>query len=147
MWNLTPPKGALGIDDPLFFVQGIQKGNEPRWVGQLGTGGRDLEPVLVVEELEGVEEFALEQCGEYLDGEEISGELGGDPSVALWSQPSTSDDAVQVRVEPQISGPGMKNRCDAQKGSETIGVQAKIENGPGGRLEKQVKEELPIVQH
>ena len=35
---LGTTEGALGKDDPLFAVQGIQQGSEQRSVGQLGTG-------------------------------------------------------------------------------------------------------------
>ena len=58
---LGTAEGALGIDDPLLSVQGVQKGSEQGPVGQLGTDRRNLELILIVELSEGMKEFALEQ--------------------------------------------------------------------------------------
>ena len=93
-----------------------------------------------------MEEFALEQVGDDLAGEEISCELGGYPSIPLMSQPPSCDDTVQMEMELESSAPAMKNRSDAEQGAETIGIHSQIEKGPGSRLEKQVKDEFPIVQ-
>ena len=49
-------------------------------------------------------------------------------------------------MEEKRPGPGVKNRCNAEQGAETIGVPSQIEEGPGSRLEKQVEDEFPVVQ-
>jgi hypothetical protein len=75
--------------------------------------------------LKEVEKLAAEDAAEDLDGKE-EGILGMNPAGVAWVETAGGNDAVEMRMQPQVLSPGMQDAEEADFGSEVLGVAGNL---------------------
>ncbi len=90
----------LGVDDPVGPVEAVLEG-EP-------IGVAELERTVLVRLVDRSEELAPEQAGQNLHRQEVVA-ASGDPGSAVRCETATGDHTVQVWVEGEVLGPGVKD--------------------------------------
>lgn len=115
-------EGRFGIDDPVLARRSTQA---CEWV-VLG----DAQVVGVDALLEPAQELAAEQPAENAHGKQEAG-TSRDPASALPIEPSSGDDAMDVRVVQQGLGPGVEHAREPDPGAEIPGVAGGLLQGLG----------------
>ena len=134
-------EGPLGVDDPRLREQcRAQLGEVPCWCG----GPAQVEGLAAVEPLQRGQAFPAEERRQDRDGEEEPA-AGVDPAGGVGCQATGRHDVVQVGMEAQVTGPGVKHRGDAEQRAEALGVKTEFEEGLCNGGEQDVEEGLPIA--
>src|SRR5437667_10660639 len=94
---------ALGVDHPLLVVERVLQSAEGLRIRQLRTRTSEVEFAPFIATGKSIEELAAEQSGQHANGEQVL-LAAGDPAVALRRESTAGDDAVDMRMEPQIAG-------------------------------------------
>ena len=87
-----------------------------------------------------VEKFAAKDAAENLDGQEET-IFRLDPVGVAWIETSGGNDAVEMRVQPQVLAPGMEDAEEADLGSKVLGVGCNFEHGLSAGAEEQIVEQ------
>src|SRR5262249_9556691 len=90
------------------------------------------------------EEFAAEDLRERRDGEEEV--LAGlNPAVGRAVETAAGNNAVEVGMEHELTGPGVQDEGETDLSPETFGVTAEGEQGFGCGREEQVEEQAAVA--
>lgn len=139
---LGPTEGALGVHHPPLVVQAAPKRGEGRRIRQLSGGAHELQLAGFVGIHQPSQELAPEQRADDPNREQEIGTTRH-PAVIV-SEPSTGDDAVQMRMIAHLTGPGVQHRGDPWK-RIPVGL-TQLQQGLGGRLEQQAVHHPTIRQ-
>ena len=131
---LGPRKGLLGIDNPIVFVEAVDK----------VLGERDI--FLTTKSLEHVHEFPPEHSAHHLDGKKEFPFAGREPPVPCFADPATGDDAMHMWVQPQLLPPCVQHTDHPGLRPKMFGVEAKLHHRLLGSLEQYVIELFRIRQ-
>lgn len=137
---LGSTEGAFGVDDPTLFVQ----------LRAAAAGGASISVVaelaLTDKIFEGGEKLAAKQSAQNAHGKKEVWWCRN-PATLILGESTTGDDAVDVRMELQVAGPGVQHGSDAELRAVTqpfrIGGQGR-QDGAGG-LEQQVEERGAVL--
>jgi hypothetical protein len=130
---------ALGVDDPVLAVETVPQAGEGGRVGELGAGAGEIESAGRDLAGEGGKELPAEEPGEDADGEEVAA-AGADPAGAVGCEPPARDEAVEMRVELEVTGPGVEDGGQAEASAEAVGVEAEGEERARGRAEESARQ-------
>jgi len=117
---VVPRASRLHVDDP---------------VAGPGVGGDRIEEVGTAQ---GVTHRAAKDRREDVAGEEEIAVSGGDPACTVGRESAAGDQDVDVRVIPQILGPGVQDGEDRRAGAEVAGIGGEGEQGLGGGAQERV---------
>ena len=90
--------------------------------------------------LKEIEKLAAKDAAENLDGQEET-IFRLDPVGVAWIETSGGNDAVEMRVQPQVLAPGMEDAEEADPGSEVFRVGRNFEHGLSAGAEEQIVEQ------
>jgi hypothetical protein len=96
---------------------------------------------------EACQHLASEQRTKNADGEEKF-RSSGDPAAAVEREPAAGGDAVHVRVEAKLPGPGVQHRRDTELRGRTqpLRIAAELEQRVGGGFHEQLEDDRAIAQ-
>src|SRR5207302_981822 len=98
----------LRVDDPVVVVKALFQALE-----LVGRGG--AEPALLQEASEPGHELPAEEEREHPHREEVATlAVGADPLIAVGRETAARDDAVDVRMQLELTRPGVKDRRDPE---------------------------------
>ena len=140
---LRSGEGTFCVHHPVLAVEGVLEVAEGLAIGEAGTGATQVEFAVVVGSSEPAQELAAEEVGQHADGEEIL-LAARDPAVAGGREAATSDDAVDMGMESEITSPRVKDGGHAQLGAQTLGVLPELEKSAGRGREEEVEDSLPV---
>jgi hypothetical protein len=123
--SLRPPEGSLHVDVPGGSVEGTD-----RAPCRCGIGRRQLAAGEAL--LKASKHLAPKERAEDLHGKEMS-LAGGTPSTTVRREPAGGDDAVDVGMKLELSGPRVEHGREAELGPESLRVAPEGEEGLGGR--------------
>ena len=106
-------KGALGVHAPFLGEELPAQALEALWRGVVGQ----LEEPVAVGLGQRRVDLAAKEAAKDLDREQVL-VAGSDPALAVGREAPASDDAVQVGVESQITGPGVQDSSEPDLGAE-----------------------------
>lgn len=141
---LRPAEGTLRIDDPFGAIELVDELLKRNGINEGVCGATELELAVSIRLRKGSEELAAEQAGEYLDGEQIAA-ARGDPVSAIGGETAARDDAVHVRVEVELPGPGVQDGGDAEVRSKSRWVAAECQQGLRGCPKEQREDPTTIA--
>lgn len=102
-------KGSLGVDDPGLPEKSVLERGEVFVVRESRRRASEDKLPAVASSDERLDEFRAEDPRERLDREdELAVALGVAPGLAVTRKPTVGDDAVYVRVELEITRPGVE---------------------------------------
>jgi len=129
---------GLGVDNPVFVVELALELGEGDRIEQAGHAGRsawgDGELALVKEVHEAVEKLAAEEFAKHLHRQEVFLRRGAPGLVGL--QNTAGNDAMEVRMEGEVSAPGVHDRGDAEYTAESCGIASELQESLAGRGEQ-----------
>ena len=85
------------------------------------------------------EELAAKDATKDLDGEE-EGIFRMNPARVAWIETAGGNEAVEMRMQPEVLSPGVQNTEEADLGSEVLGVCCDFKHGLGAGAEEQIIE-------
>ncbi len=132
---LGSAEGGLGVDDPVFLVEMVTKRCPCPRMGEVGSASREIEHGVFVRVVEGGEKLPPEKPAEHLNRQEVA-LTPGDPALCVKRQPTTGDDAVQMRVEQEILPPGVQEGGRGDLRAEVVGVASYLLQGLRRRVEE-----------
>jgi len=136
---LWAAEGLFGIDDPVLPGEAAGELAKRRGI-ELGI----FEGACLEELDKPIKELPAEDLRERRDGEEEV-LAGTDPAVGLAVETAAGNNAVNVGVEQELTGPGVQDEGEADLGTEALGVAAEGEQGVGGGREEQVEEHAAVA--
>jgi hypothetical protein len=140
---LGTSEGLFRIDDPFGCAQGRESGGKRLRVVETDKIGKELQFAGIECCRQTAEEQAPEQAREHANGKKGSG-LAGDPTLAIWRDAATRNDAVNVRVVMEVFAPCVQDSGDADVGTEVLAIGGN--GGEGlGRSPKQQSVNLGLV--
>lgn len=137
---LGPGEGRLGVDDPTELGQALHQ--EIESVGDTKVI-EALKGAIFVEAAQGGHHLAAKERPHDVDGKEKA-RVGAHPAGAVVGEPSGGDDAVNVWVEAEIAGPGVKDRGDSERGAEARAAELKERATGSGK--KGIEEHFATVE-
>jgi len=136
---LWAAEGLFGIDDPVLPGEAAGELAKRRGI-DLGI----FEGPCFEEVDKPFEEFAAEDLRERRDGEEEV--LAGlNPAVGRAVETAAGNNAVEVGMEHELTGPGVQDEGETDLSPETFGVTAEGEQGFGCGREEQVEEQAAVA--
>ena len=103
---LRPPKGPLGVDDPVFAAGGGEGVVERAGIGEMGDIAVEGDLALAMGAGDLLKEAATEQAGENLGGGQ-EGAAPGLPFATFDIEAGVGHDHMQMGMEQQLLVPGM----------------------------------------
>jgi hypothetical protein len=100
-------EGRLGVDHPVFLLQGSQESGECAGIAQRLEVPEKLQGAGGVSFPESLQYEASKASGEDFDREEESA-AGGRPTFVVGRETAAGNDAVEVRMEMQVLAPAME---------------------------------------
>lgn len=139
-------KGAFGVDDPGFGVEGVAEGGPCEGVLEVGEMARKVEITLSAGLDERLDEKVLKALTEDLHREEVS-RTGWDPPMRIGGEAASGDDAVDMGVMGEVLRPGVQNGSEANISAEVLRVSGDRQQGLRGGMEEQVIEAFLIAEN
>jgi len=136
-------EGRFRIDGPFFMVEIPQEGFEVPGILEMTERGRKDQISSLEATFEEAEELTSEQGRQDSDGKEESF-AAGDPAVAVRRKAAPGDDPVEVGMIQEVLPPGMENADHPHLGAEMFGVLGQFRERLGGRVKKEVVQELRV---
>ena len=124
---LGAAKGSLGIDAPFDVVELVDEDLEEGRIGQFFVRGAESQLFVFVGAFESIKELATEELCDDLPGEEVFLELRGNPTITGRVQAPSGDDAVNMGMRAELSGPCVQHSGDSKLSTEPFWIPCEIE--------------------
>ena len=125
-----PPKGSLGINDPVVAEQHPQPCSKRAWLGKMQKVAVELKRASMKGVAKSGDELAAEDTAEYADGQE-EGTPGGDPSGVIRCEAAGGNDAVDMGMKLQALIPGVENAEETYPSSKMPGIASNLKQRLG----------------
>ena len=136
-------EGRLGIDDPFGSSGFPHEPFEDRHVSPMPDFAGEGELPLLEGLAQAIEELSSDHLCQSPDrDQEVI--LGWYPSVTGQAQASGSNDDMQVDVEPEFLGPGVKDGGEARLGTQAFPTCGQFVQASGGSLEQEAIEAFSV---
>ena len=142
---LGSSEGRLGVDDPIGFLQPLEKASERGGLRQSSQGALEAKLALLIGLEKQSTELAPEQATQHAVGQEEVVRRA-DPPRPVQGEAAARNDTVEMGVVMQVLAPGVEDTEEADAGPEMFRVGGNREQGLGSRTEKKVIKDPRILQ-
>jgi hypothetical protein len=118
---LSAVEGGLAVHHPFLLIEAAQEGVKGMGFFQRSNVARERQLLFVSEVFEVSQELTPKHPGEHFDRDKEL-PLAAYPSLAIQGQPSSCDDAMQMRMVQEGLGPGVQDGNETHFCSQVLGV-------------------------